>query len=101
MKLKQDHILIGIGIGIVIPIMGYGILLTLYDTLDQYGLLDGTGFSDNFRIRTLALVAICLNIIVIQFFMKRYANRSMRGVLLSTFVLAAIWIFYFKVISFS
>lgn len=100
MKVKQDNIFIGIGLGIVVPIMGYGILLTIYDFLDQNGLLDGTGFAANFRERTLALVSICLNIIVIQFFMRRYANSSMRGVLISTFVLAAIWIFYFKVITF-
>ena len=97
---KYNNIFIGIGLGLIVPVMAYGILLTLYDLLDSYGLLDGTGFSENFRVRTLALVSICANIAVIQYFTKRYASQSMRGVLLSTFILAVIWIVYFKVITF-
>ena len=85
--------------GIAYPIAAYGILLTLYDFLDAQGLLDSTGFSANFRSRTLALVAICINVLVIQYFMKRHSTRSMRGVLLSTFALAVFWIIYFKVIT--
>ena len=100
MKQTKDNIFLGIAIGLGMPVAAYGILLTIYDMLDKYGLLDGTGFSENFRARTLALVAICSNILVIQYFMKRYASKSMRGVLLSTFILAVIWILYFKVISF-
>ncbi len=97
---RRDNLFLGIGLGLAVPFAGYGILLTLYDLLDSFGLLDGTGFSENFRVRTLALVAICFNIIIIQYFLKRYASKSMRGVLLSTFILAAIWLFYFKVIPF-
>ena len=98
--IKRDKIWLGVTTGLVIPIMGFGILLSIYDGLEQMDLLMGKSFSPTFRVRTLSLVSICLNIIPIQFFQKRHMYNSMRGLVFPTILYIILWLFYFRDILF-
>ncbi len=60
---QKDNILIGIGLGLVIPFVGYALLLTFFDQMESAGLMSPENMSSNFRLRTVALVAIALNLI--------------------------------------
>lgn len=95
MRKKYDEIWIGLVTGFVLPFVGYAILLMVYEWADEAGWLDRGGLSYNFRERTLALVAVALNLIPLSYFQRKYANRGVRGLVTATVVLAFIWFFYY------
>ena len=95
MNISKDSIIIGILIGLVVPFVGYALLLTLFDYLQSVGLVEPNGLSPTFRQRTLSVLAICLNIIPINIFKKRYWDKSMRGVVFPTGLYVIAWIIYF------
>ena len=77
--------------GLVIPFVGYALLLTVYEQLAAWNFISSEGLTQNFRIRTIGLLAICLNIIPFQIFKNRYYFDLLRGVVLATFLCAALW----------
>ena len=95
--IKKDSLLLGLGIGILIPAGVYAILLTLYTLLDSIGVFSDIGFAEDFRIRTLALFAICSNLIVMQRFKNSYRHETMRGILMASMILVVIWFFVFGI----
>lgn len=95
MNINKDSILFGIAIGLVVPFVGYALLLTLFDQLEAVGWINPNGFSPTFRQRTLSIVAICLNTIPMNIFKKRWWNDSMRGVVFPTGLYVIAWIVYF------
>ena len=80
---NRNNINIGIGLGLLIPIIGFGIFVGL------------THLGLPFRIRTLAVMSICLNLITLRLFQARRANESIRGITLATVGLAIIWLIYY------
>jgi amino acid permease len=95
--MNRNTILIGLLVGLVLPFVGYAILLMIYDGLEAAGLLSGVGFSSNFRQRTLGIVAVCLNLIPLNYFQKRRMTQAMRGLVGATIVYAVGWFVYFGV----
>ena len=47
------------------------------------------------RAITAGIVAICLNLIPLNQFMKRRAINSMRGIVVATVILVIVWVVYF------
>lgn len=92
---NRDNLLSGLLIGLLVPFVGYALLLVIYEQLEAAGALSSSGFTVNFRQRTVALVAICLNLIPLSYFQRRYMNRSLRGLVLATLVLGLIWFWYY------
>jgi len=72
------------------------LLYVVFDELSQLGIISDEGFSDDFRIRTIALVSIGSNAILVRYFQNRYAYRAVRGVVFPTFVYIIGWIIYFS-----
>lgn len=95
MRTKYDELWIGLLTGVLVPFVGYAVLLLLYQWADEAGLLDRGGLSYNFRERTLALIAVALNLIPLSYFQRKYANRSVRGLVTATVIMAFIWFFYY------
>ncbi len=93
--MNRNMLWFGLLIGLVLPFVGYALLLMIYDGLESAGALSGRGFSANFRQRTLGIVAVCLNLIPLNFFQKKRLTQSMRGLVLATLVYAVIWFVYF------
>lgn len=91
----RDNLLFGLAIGLAVPFVGYALLLVIYEQLEAAGALSSSGFSVNFRQRTVALVAICLNLVPLSYFQRRYMTRSLRGLVLATLVLGVGWFWYF------
>jgi hypothetical protein len=93
---NKNSLWLGLLISICLPIMVYGILLTLYDQLEAMGAMSNGGrFSPDFRKRTLALVALCSNLIPFNIFRKRKWDEAMRGMVVPTmaYVIAWLWVF--------
>ena len=80
-KLK-DHMLIGVLVGALIPVVLYAVLLTFL----EYILVDNL-----LRESTLQVIALFANFPLLRITLTKYQKDSLgRGILLSTFVMA-IW----------
>ena len=91
--LKYDKILYGLLLGIVIPVIAYAILLMIYDQLDAWDILSGTGLAPNFRERTIGLMAILANAIPMQMANNRYLTNAMRGIIFPTLFYVCLWMY--------
>ena len=94
--LNRNNVLVGILLGLLIPVMSYFFIDSIFNLLDQLGIMDPDGFSFTWRERTTSLLAICTNLIPFQLYkMKRY-DQSMRGLIFPTLILVFYWIYYFQ-----
>ncbi len=89
--LDRDSFLLGLVVALVTPVMAYGILLTIYDVLEEYFLASSIGFAPDFRTRTLALIAICINLIPFHLYRRWHADNTMRGMVLPTMAYIVTW----------
>lgn len=90
MNSKYDNILVGMAAAAAVASIGYGICTFGVELVSS-----ALETKMNFRTRSLALIGICLNVIPMNYFRKRYFNKSLRGVVIGTFLLAATWFAYF------
>ena len=94
--MKKDHFITGFIVGLLWPIMVYGILLTLMDLLDSMDILYKHQLAQDFHTRTLSLVALGCNVFAMQYFNKKKWTNAMRGLIIPTLVMAVIWFIKFK-----
>ncbi|MDO8366770.1 MAG: hypothetical protein Q7T20_08250 [Saprospiraceae bacterium] len=94
---QRDEIWVGLLYGILLPAAGFLILYNLFSLLEIKGAASGAGFSENFRERTLAIVAIALNLFVLSRFRRLRWEKAMRGVVIATSVLAILWLVLYGV----
>jgi hypothetical protein len=80
---RKNNLNIGIGLGLMMPMIVFCVLLGVV----KMGL--------PLKIRTIALIGICANALAINLFRRNRAGESVRGMVLATVTMAAIWIFYF------
>jgi hypothetical protein len=95
--IKKDSVWFGIGVGLLVPAAIYALLITIYTLLDSMGIFSDVGFAEDFRIRTLALFAVCANLIMMQRFRNSYRHETMRGILIASMLLVVIWFFIFGI----
>jgi hypothetical protein len=87
---RNDHLWIGLAVSFVVTALAY----FLFVQLEAYFSLPANG-GVTFRPRTLALLAICLNVLPMNVFRRTYRTRSMKGLMIGVMVLAAAWFFYY------
>lgn len=87
---KNDRLLTGLIVSLIIPTIAYFLLLQLQAMIGE-----GAGQDISFELRTVALIAICLNVLPLNYFRKTYRNKSLRGLATGTMILAMAWFFYF------
>ena len=92
---SRNNFWIGLVVGLCLPVIAYGILLTIVDFVDGTWLPADTSISRGFRERTLSLIAICCNLIPFHLFNRNYAVNSMRGMIPSTVFFVALWFWYY------
>ena len=91
--MKKDAIITGIIYGLIGPLALFGLLWGIFGFIDLKEILpkDST-LTSSFRDRTLALVALSINLLFIKLFKKKNQNESMRGIVIATFIAVVIWI---------
>jgi len=92
--LHRNNIWLGIVLGLLVPFVGYAVLMLIIEQIqaaELFNLPPGPIFQQ----RTVLLMAICLNLIPFNVFQRQRKAKSMRGVLSSTLVLSAVWLYYF------
>ncbi len=91
---EKDSLIAGLLLGVIIPFVGYAVVLEVYDQLDAADVISGFGAGD-FRRRTSALLGLCINLIPFAIFNRKRFYLSMRGIMIPTIIYAGIWFFYF------
>lgn len=92
----RNEIWIGFLMGFIAPLLGFGALYGIFALLDQEGAVSDIGLSKDFRLRTIGIVSIGLNAILMNRFQKNRATESMRGIVIITFVYVVVWLYFFR-----
>ena len=92
---ERDKFISGLILGILIPLIGFPILYGLFTGLEHLAFASDDGFRPLFKERTSGIVAIACNAIALNFFQKRRFDQTMRGIVISTSIYIAIWLYFF------
>jgi hypothetical protein len=93
MRDKYNAGWIGLLSGLLVPFVGYAVLLMIDEKL---GLMDVVGSTDPaLQERTRALLAICLNILPLRYFNKWRSDRSIRTLVIVTLGYAGLWFYLY------
>ncbi|MEM1215637.1 MAG: hypothetical protein AAGJ82_08135 [Bacteroidota bacterium] len=96
MVYKNDKAWVGLLAGLIIPFVGYAILLMVLEYLGSIDALTNRRLNFNFASRTTAILALALNVLIaVPYFRNRRANEAIRGVLIATMLYGGAWLFFF------
>jgi hypothetical protein len=85
--LKRDNVAFGVLIGLVLPILVYGLLWFISLLVKVEGV-----WARPFQKENMMLLAVMLNLIPMRIYMVRYKlDKTGRGLLLITFILVAVY----------
>ncbi len=91
--LKKDNWILGIIMGLVVPLIVYGIILTIVRT---YGVVDEIRGIYMMKPSTMQLIGIFSNLFTFRYYMVNLKyDKTGRGILLATFIYAGVF-FYFN-----
>lgn len=89
---KNDNFWIGLMIGATVPVIAYWGIGIIFETLTDAGVMDEvTSSTVTKRGKTLALLAICTNIIPTQVASNMRYNNILRGAIFATLIYACMW----------
>ncbi len=94
--INKDALILGILLGLAVPFVGYAIILMIFEQIGASEWLNSEARTITFRTRTIAVLAICLNIIPFRFYQKQRYEASMRGVIVATMIYVGLWMFKFS-----
>lgn len=89
--LKKDNWALGIIMGIVVPLIVYGIVLTIVRT---YGVVDEIRGIYMMKPSTMQLIGIFSNLFTFRYYMVNLKyDKTGRGILLATFIYAGVFFY--------
>ena len=88
--MKKNTVIFGLIFGILTPIFGFYLVEALFDLYAK-----AQGEYGDWRLRTLAVIALCFNLIPFHLFKSQQYDQALRGVVLPTIVYVFAWVFYF------
>ena len=94
---NNNTLVFGLLIGITVPVLAYMAVEAVFALMTDAGWMDEVTEATSLkRKRTLALIALCFNLITVQFFKKKYLEKILNGVVYATLLYALIWLVVFK-----
>jgi len=99
--MDKDSIFTGLVIGAIVPVLGYIAVEFIFGLLTQMGLMEyvsSTGSSR--RMRTLALIGICCNLIPFNIARRQKLDDTMRGIVFPTLLYVGYWLYQYSGILF-
>jgi hypothetical protein len=89
--LKKDNWALGIIMGLVVPLIVYGIILTIVRT---YGVVDEIRGIYMMKPSTMQLIGIFSNLFTFRYYMVNLKyDKTGRGILLATFIYAGVFFY--------
>jgi hypothetical protein len=95
MDINWNSILVGIILGLVLPFVGYALLLEFNGYFLVHPISLGNNAFDGFSDRLLGILAICLNLLPFNYFRKSRYDDGLRGVVFPTVLYVGVWMVYF------
>lgn len=89
--MAKDSIIVGILFGLLTPVFGYYLIEALFDL---YAVAMNEPPTE-WRVKTLSVMALCMNLIPFHLFRIKYYDKALRGVVFPTIFYVVIWVFYF------
>jgi uncharacterized membrane protein YraQ (UPF0718 family) len=80
--LEKNSFPLGILIGLILPLLTYGILFGIFELLEAQGWVSSAGFRPMFRERTIGLIALGMNALALNFYHKRHCPQTIRGLVI-------------------
>lgn len=93
----KNTIWTGLLAGVLVPFVGYAVLLMLAEKFQVYFLPEQSPNDPVFDSMTLQVIALCGNLIPMHLFNRRHFAQAMRGVVFSTLGYAVVWFVLFGV----
>ena len=93
--MEKNSIILGLLVGILIPVLGFALFYGLYEGLDAMGWVSDVGFRPMFRERTCGVLAIALNAFALNFYQKRYLQDTVRGLVITITTWVIVWVVVF------
>lgn len=92
---NKDSIIQGILVGLILPLIGYGILTGVNHLVHTFPSILNTKAGFMFSLKLIMIISICFNGIAGQYFLNRKLDQSIRGLVFPTFALLAVWAYMF------
>lgn len=96
----KNKFLNGLLLGMVLPLLSFAALYYLNEALVSSDSVSVTGNDRmlwrGFKLRTLVLMALCINLIPTFFANRRFYEEFVRGIMVPTVIYCFIWFFYFR-----
>ncbi len=93
--LQRNELWVGLLLGILMPVLGMMLFNAIFNLLELKGAASSSGFTESFRERTSAIIAIALNLVLLNIYRNRRWENAMRGVVVATSVLAVFWLYQY------
>lgn len=92
---NRNTLLAGLLAGLLLPLLVAGALFLFFKGLDLMNVMSSMGFRPQFRERTIILIGIVANALLINRYNKKRYTEAMRGVSIITFVYVIAWLIRF------
>jgi hypothetical protein len=93
MKILRDKFVYGLVWGMILPALGFAAFYGLNETMVNNSTVSSGWLG--FKTSSVALFAICLNLIPTFFANRGMMDNFIRGIMIPTIIYAFIWFFYF------
>lgn len=94
---RNDSIIVGLAIGAVVPILGFWVTQQIFELLVSQGIMPPA--SDDIqssRMRTIAILAICFNLIPFNYAKRKRLDNILRGIVFPTLIYVGYWVWTYK-----
>jgi hypothetical protein len=94
--IDKNSIIFGLLLGAIVPVGGFVLTEFIFNTLTDLGIMDKVSSSTaGRRFRTLALIAICYNLIPFNICKNYRWDETMRGIIFPTLIYVGAWVYKF------
>jgi hypothetical protein len=94
--MDKNSLLMGFVLGAIVPVAGFYLIENIFDVLTQMGWIAEVTMSIGARrYRTMALLAICTNLIPFQIAKVKKWDNTLRGIVFPTLIYVGAWIYTF------
>lgn len=94
--IDKNSVFTGLVLGAIVPVLGYIVVEFIFGLLTQMGIMEYvTGSGSSRRMRTLALLGICANLIPLNICRKYKWDDTMRGIVFPTLLYVGFWVYQY------
>lgn len=95
--IEKNSLFTGLVLGAIVPVVGYIAVEFIFGLLTQVGLMEYvSGSGTTRRMRTLALIGICCNLIPFNISRRNRWDNTMRGIVFPTLLYVGFWIYKYS-----